>query len=215
MTNVSASDGGLVRGIGRMARLASAAMLAVVLTAACGGGDDEGREAKTDAAAPSKQDQGAAVTPAVKPADPAEARMATAVTDGKASAPIDLLYDIPAKPAVGQPFTVELAVKPRQPGDALDIEVGDSQGITIDGERMARFLAVEAGKAYTFKLQVQGNAPGLYYISVVAKLSSKVQSESRAFSVPVVIGTPVAAEKPTPQKDAGGQPVESMPAKEN
>ena len=118
-------------------------------------------------------------------------------------------------PEVGQPFTVELAVKPRLPGDALDVEIGESPGIVIEGERASRFLEVEAATPYKFTFWARGDTPGLYYIAVMTRLSTQVQSEGRAFSVPVVIGTPPAAQKSEPEKDASGQPVESMPAREN
>jgi hypothetical protein len=201
---------------------AVAVALAGLLVAACGGGDDgdtadskkTAAETADTAAAGSKA--GGAGATNVKVTPPADARMASAVADSKTSAPIDLLYDLPVKPEVGQPFTVELAVKPRVPADTLDLDIGDSPGITIDGERMARFPNVEAGTSYTFNVQARGDAPGLYYVTVVAKLSTSVQTEGRAFSVPVVVGSPVAAaQKPAPATDATGQAVESLPAKED
>jgi hypothetical protein len=204
----------------RAARAIALALLTGVLAAGCGGGDEEGgeaagktaKDASADVAAAPKKD--AATGASVKLTDANGSRMANAVADSKTTAPIDLLYDIPTKPEVGQPFTVELSVKPRLPADTLDVEIGDSPGITIEGDRAARFPDVQAGEPYTFKVQVRGDAPGLYYISVMAKMATKVQSEGRAFSVPVVIGSPVAAQKPAPQKDASGQAIESMPAKE-
>jgi hypothetical protein len=200
-------------------RAAGAWVIAVAacLLAACGGGDDE---VASEAAVSPKAAENTAVakeaadTATVKQADSKPTHLATAVPNSKTTAPIDLQYDIPAKPEVGQPFTIELVVSPRKPGDMLDVEVGDSPGLTIEGERVARFLAVEAGQPYAQKVQVRGNAAGLYYVSVITKLSSKVQSEGRAFSVPVVIGTPPAAQKPAPVKDATGQAIESMPARE-
>jgi len=44
---------------------------------------------------------------------------------------------------------------------------------------------------------------------------SKVQSEARTFSVPVVVGAVTAAEKPAPAVDTSGEAVESMPAVES
>ena len=141
--------------------------------------------------------------------------MANAVTDGKPGAAVDLRYDVPTKPDVNQPFTIDLVFDPRQPADSLDVEIPDAAGLTIDGERTVHFAPVEASQTYKMKLQLRGTQAGLYYVSVVTKLASKVQTDSRAFAVPVVIGTAPAAEKPQPQKDASGQPVQPMPAKEN
>ena len=198
--------------------------LAVVLiggamATGCGGGDEDA-SAETNKSAQAKPPASSAKpspgsTPTVKPTESSQSTMAAAVADVKTTAPIDLLYDLPAKPEVGQPFTVELAVKPRLPSDALDVEIGDSPGIVIEGERMGRFLDVEAGQPYKFSFTARGDAEGLYYIAVITKLSTQVQSEGRAFSVPVVIGTPAVAQKSEPQKDASGQPIQSMPAREN
>ena len=193
-------------------------LVAGLLATGCGGGDEGSAKAEKAAKAKASESSakaGADPTPTVKSANPAQDTMAAAVADAKTTAPIDLLYDLPAKPEVGQLFTVELAVKPRLPGDALDVEIGESPGIVIEGERMTRFTKVEAGQSYTYRFQARGDAEGLYYIAVITKLSTQVQTEGRAFSVPVVIGTPVAAEKTPPQKDASGQAVQSMPAKEN
>jgi hypothetical protein len=189
------------------------------LATACGGGDEDA-SAETNKSARAKSSEssdkpspGSAST--VKPTDSPQTTMAAAVADTKTTAPIDLMYDLPTKPEVGQTFTVELAVKPRLPSDALDVEIGDSPGIVIEGERMGRFLNVEAGQPYKFAFRARGDAEGLYYIAVITKLSTQVQSEGRAFSVPVVIGTPPTAQKSEPQKDASGQAIQSMPAREN
>ena len=189
------------------------------MTTACGGGDDEAAT-KADNAAQVKSSESSEKPAAgkigtVKPAGEGPSTMAAAVADAKTTAPIDLMYDLPTKPEVGQSFTVELAVKPRLPGDALDVEIGDSPGVVIEGERVSRFLNVEAGTPYKFTFRARGDTPGLYYIAVITKLSTQVESEGRAFSVPVVIGTPPAAQKTEPQKDASGRPVQSMPAREN
>jgi hypothetical protein len=198
--------------------------LAVVLVGAalatgCGGGDEDApAEMNKSARAESSEssDKPSPGSPStVKPTGSSQPTMAAAVADSKTTAPIDLMYDLPAKPEVGQTFTVELAVKPRLPSDALDVEIGDSPGIVIEGERVARFLNVEAGQPYKFTFRARGDAAGLYYIAVITKLSTQVQSEGRAFSVPVVIGTPPTAQKSEPQRDASGQPIQSMPAREN
>lgn len=207
-------------GTGRATAAAVVAVLAVVMTA-CGGGKDETAATGEVAARPGPVAQppadaglATAATAQVKPADPPEPRLATAVPQSKTTAPIDLQYDLPAKPEAGRPFSIELVVQPRMPGEMLDVEIADSPGIVIEGERAARFLAVEAGQPYRLTVQARGSRDGLYFVSVMTKLSSKVQSEGRAFAVPVVIGTPVVAQKPVPPKDATGQPVESMPATE-
>jgi hypothetical protein len=140
--------------------------------------------------------------------------MAQAVADGKTTAPVDMKYDVLSKPVVGQPFEVELAFEPRLPADTLDVEVTEAPGLVLVGEKTARFTLVETGRSYTTRVLVKGDQPGLYYVGVVAKMSTQVQTESKAFALPVVIGDPQLAQKPAPVQDASGQPVQSMPAQE-
>jgi hypothetical protein len=195
----------------RTARSLGIAALTGLLAVGCGGGSEEGTATNE---APTGVDQtGTDSAPVV--AEPSKAsRMASAVPDSKTTAAIDLQYDLPAKPEIGQPFTVQLSVTPRLSAETLDVEIGDSPGITIEGERMARFVNVQGGEPQGFEVQARGDTAGLFYVSVIARTASKVQSEGRAFSVPVVIGTPPAAQKPSPQKDATGEAIESMPARE-
>lgn len=200
--------------IRKLAMLAATALLAGTLVTGCGGGDKDKEAAK--AAKRAKAEATAENGGAKPPAGPADkqARLADAVVDSKTSAPIDMKYDLPAKPEVGAPFEVELAFAPRLAADSLEFEVTDAVGLTIVGEKTGKFSPVEAGQTYTAKVLVQGDKPGLYYVGVLAKFSTQVQTESRAFAVPVVLGNLPAAQKPAPAKDATGQPVQSVPAQE-
>ena len=198
-------------GFRRLALTAAAALLAGALVTACGGGKDEAaavakaEKAKADTIA-------AAAAPAS--ADEKHARLASAVVDSKTTAPVDMKYDVLTKPALGQPFEVELTFEARLPADKLETEITEAPGLTIVGEKTAAFALVEGGQSYVTKVLVQGDNPGLYYIGVTAKMSTKVQTETRAFSIPIVIGDPPSAQKATPAKDVTGQAVQSMPAQE-
>jgi len=133
---------------------------------------------------------------------------------GKTAAAVDLKYDVLAKPDVGQPFEVELALLPRVAADALEVEVTGMPGLTIVSGGALKFDAVTAGSRHAAKVLVRADAPGLYYANVIVRLVSKVQTDMRTFSVPVVVGSVPAAEKAEPAKDASGEPVQSMPAVE-
>jgi hypothetical protein len=135
-------------------------------------------------------------------------------TSGKSTAAVDLEYDVLAKPEPGQPFEIELAFTPRVPADALEVEVTPIPGLTVVSGGTARFENVEPATRYTSRITVSADQPGLYYLGVVARMVSKVQTEARAFSVPAVVGTVPAAAKPQPDVDATGQAVQSMPASE-
>ena len=201
-----------------MARTLVLATLAASFAAAAGCGKSDEEQA-----AAVKQAEDAAATQAaqaVTDASDAEAKkyahMANAVETSKSTAPIDLKYDLPTKPDVAQPFEIELTFQPRMQADALELEFTDMPGLILVGARTAKFEKVVPGEAYATRLLVRADAPGLFYISVVAKMVTQVQTEARAFSVPVVVGTaPAASQKAAPDKDASGQPIESMPAQES
>jgi len=141
--------------------------------------------------------------------------MANAVVTGKTSAPVDLKYDVLAKPDVGKPFEIELALLPRLAADALEVEVTGIPGLTVVSGGATRFEGVAGGSRHVVKALVQADAPGIYYANVVVKMVTQVQTEARTFSVPVVVGAVPAAQKVQSAKDASGAAIQSMPAEES
>jgi hypothetical protein len=213
MNRIESADA-LNRGASKPCQALALACVAMLVLVGCGKKAEDAVAAVTK----SKPKPAPVLTPAQAAAAAdaeKEKHMATAVTDGKKTAPVDLRYDVPTKPDVNQPFPVELSFDASIAADSLDVEIADAPGLTIEGDKVVRFAPVEATKPYGIKLQVRGDAAGLYYLSVVAKIATKVQTETRAFAIPIVIGTTPAAEKPAPAKDASGQPVQPMPAKES
>lgn len=200
------------------ARTAVARVLAVValatVLAACGRGKEEVAADKPAAGNPTVAADGTAAAPPVVE-NPDDKRMANAVVTGKTAAAVDLKYDVLAKPAVGQPFEVELALLPRVAADSLEVEVTGVPGLTIVSGGALKFDAVAAGSRHTAKVLARADASGLYYANVIVRMVNKVQSDVRTFSVPVVVGSVPAAEKAEPAKDASGEPVQSLPAVES
>jgi hypothetical protein len=194
---------------------AVAALLAAALVAGCGGNKSE-EELAQAAQAPAAGVAEAPVAAELPAVDPAKARLASAVADGKTSAPVDMKYDVLSKPVQGQPFEIELVFDPRRAADTLEIEINDAPGLVLVGEKTAKFAPVEAGQTYSVKILVQGDNAGLYYVGVLARMATQVQTEARAFAVPVVIGDPAAGQKPAAATvlDAQGQAVQPMQAEE-
>jgi hypothetical protein len=183
-------------------------LLLIAVQTGCGGSDDADQ-----ATATTKKK-----TPTAKPAPgpQGEAALANAVVVGKSVAPVMLKYDLTTKPEVGQPFEIALTFLPRQAADALVAEVTGMPGLTVVTGGAVRFEPVEHNGTYVAKVLANADAEGLYYIGIVAKMESKVQTETRAFSVPVVVGKPAAADaaKPAPATDSAGEPIEELPAKQ-
>lgn len=188
----------------------------ITVIAACG----RGKEAEQSAPKPADAPPAAVVEEQPSPpqagqgfANAVEDAKATAMS-GKSTAAVDLQYDVLSKPEPGQPFEVELAFVPRLPADELNVEVTAIPGIMIVSGGTATFENVSPAERYTSRVLVSAEAPGLYYLGVVARMVTNVQTEARAFSVPAVVGTMPAATKPQSEVDATGQAIESMPAVE-
>ena len=190
--------------------LALAALSAIL--AACGGGDQKAAATPPAATPPAGEAADAAPPPTESPDDK---RMANAVATGKTSAPVDLKFDILAKPDVGAPFEIELALLPRLAADTLSVEVTGIPGLTVVSGGALQFDKVLAGDRHVAKVLVQAEQPGIYYVNVVARMITQVQTEARTFSVPVVVGTVAASAKTEPQRDAAGEAIESLPAEES
>jgi hypothetical protein len=185
------------------------------LAVACGGGDEKSAADKAAPADGAGDASMQAATAAAKAA--ADDGLANAVAVGKTAAAVDLKYKIAARPAIGQPFEVELVLLPRMAADALEVQATGMPGLVVAGGADARFDKVVAGEKYAAKVLLQVTEPGLYYVGVTAKLVNKVQTDSRTFSVPVVVGELPAVEKPAPAAtgaNSGGEAVEASKAVE-
>ena len=82
-------------------------------------------------------------------------------------------------------------------------------------EGALRFDGVSGGERHVTKVLVQADAPGIYYVNVIARMVTQVQTEARTFSVPVVVGTVAPAAKATPATDASGDAIQVLPAEES
>ena len=161
-------------------RAIRATVLATVIALAAGCGDSD-EAAKAKAAAKSKPAKDAAK------AQSQDNRFASAVYLAKGMPAVDVKYDLLSKPMAGQPLELELLLEPRLNSDLLEFTVTGMPGIDVIAGGAASFQNVLGHQRYTAKAVIQPVEAGVYYLSVTAKASSKVQSDEVAFSVPVVV----------------------------
>jgi hypothetical protein len=164
------------------------------LAVACGGGNGNSaadKAAPADAAGKSSTQAAAAAAKAAE-----DDGLANAVAVGKTAAAVDLKYNLAARPALGQPFELELVLLPRIAADTLEVQATGMPGLVVAGGAAAKFDQVVPDEKYAAKVLLQVTEAGLYYVGVTAKLVNKVQTDSRTFSVPVVVGQLPAVEKP-------------------
>ena len=161
----------------------------IALAAGCGGSDET---EKAKAAAKSKPAKDAAK------AQSQDNRFASAVYLAKGMPAVDVKYDLLTRPVAGQPFELELLLEPRLNSDLLEFTVTGMPGIEVASGGAASFQNVQGHQRYTAKAVIQPVEAGVYYLSVTAKASSKVQSDEVAFSVPVVVAAAPAGSTAAP-----------------
>ena len=186
---------------------ASIAALALLL-GACG---SEPEPEATVAAPPPAAD---AAAPAKAPEDPTQ-KMARAVGNGKPGAAVDLRYEFGARPAVGTPTELQVALIPNPGVDSIQATISGMDGVTLAGPLEARFADVDAGKPYTHTVSLLPDRSGVFYITVVVNTDIGGSQLARTFSIPFVVGNPQAQQKPEPARDAKGEAIESMKAEES
>lgn len=198
-----------------MNRLITLVSVSVFALAACS--SDPEPEAVADAGAPQAAAPAPAPspTPPAKPADDSAAKMARAVGNGKPGAAVDIRYEFLAKPAVGAPTELEIALIPNVGVDAMDATISGMDGVTLAGTLAPSFASVEAGKPYKHTVSLLPDRTGVFYITVAVNTQISGSTLGRTFSIPFAVGNPPVQQKAQPQKDASGQAIEPMKAEES
>jgi hypothetical protein len=189
--------------------------IALLFLGACGSDDPAAQAAQQPAkSAPSAPKPAAKAKAAA--ADPTD-KMARAVGNGKPGAAVDIRYEFNSKPEVGKPTQVEVAFIPNAGTDALNATFTGMDGITVAGQLSAHFDKLEQGKPYKHTVSLLPEAAGVYYITVSVETQIGGASLNRTFSIPFVVGDVQTEQKPKapPQKDASGQAIQPMKAKES
>jgi hypothetical protein len=117
------------------------------------------------------------------------AGMVEAASQGKSQLPVQLKFDLAQRPILGQSFAVNLAVMPQIDASAADIQVTGGDGLTIaPGGNAIDLPAVGAGQVYRQSIAVTPGTDGVLLLSVSVSLKHDEMTESRAFSIPLIVG---------------------------
>jgi hypothetical protein len=183
------------------------ALLLLALMAGCGHDDADSAQINNTIHIVKKAKTGPTVAEQTK-------GMAVA-SSGKPTAPVDIKFDIKQKPATGTPVDVEIAFLPAMPADSLAVDLVPSEGLVMQvAENPLQIAGIEAGKIYRRTVTVTAPADGMYYLGIVATLKIAEQLQTRSFSIPLIVGSPGVAAKPTLATDTTGQPIETSAAVE-
>jgi hypothetical protein len=147
--------------------------------------------------------------------DDATTRMARAVGSGKPGAAVDIRYEFKGKPDVGLPTELSVAIIPNVGVDSMHVVISGMEGVSTTGELQGSFPKVEPGKPYMRTVTLLPERNGVYYVTATVTTEIGTSSLGRTFAIPFVVGNVQQAQKPAPAKDAKGEAIESLPAKES
>ena len=176
----------------------STVLLASILLAACQRGPSAGSQAPTVA-------QKRAAASSAGPQSPAEqtAGMVEAPVQGKSQAPIGLKFDLTARPLVGQPLTLDLALLAQAPATEVRVQVKGSDGLDVPAEEQQFAVdSIDPQQVYRHAVHLTPTAEGVQLVYLTVSLKHDELSDSRAFTVPLVVSESPAAAAPAAAKPA-------------
>jgi len=116
------------------------------------------------------------------------AGMVEAASQGKSQLPVQLKFDLKQRPTLGQTLDIDIAVIPQIDAGAAGIEVTGGDGLTLAaGPNQIDLPTVEAGQVYRQSVKVTPTADGVLLLSLNISLKHDEMTESRAFSIPLIV----------------------------
>jgi hypothetical protein len=179
--------------IGRMAgdrikmRYAAIAAMAAIFAAAslasCG------RDANTPAASAAAPRVKASMA-AKKGPSAAEltAGMAAAPSLGKSVLPMDIKFELADRPKIGQVLDINLALVPQIAGGPATVQVTGANGLdATQSDNQFEIAEVEAGEVYRHTLHMTPTTDGVLLVNLTVSLKHDEASDSKVFTVPVIV----------------------------
>jgi hypothetical protein len=117
------------------------------------------------------------------------AGMVEAASQGKGQAAVALKFDLPQRPTLGQPVEIEIALLPHGAADSAAVVVAGSEGVQLAPDQASiSFGPLEPSQAYKHSLKVTPTSEGVLFVSLTVTLKMDDVTESRVFSVPLIVG---------------------------
>jgi len=115
------------------------------------------------------------------------AGMVQAATQGKSQLPVELKFDLGARPKVGQVLEINLALIAQIPANSITLQANGSGDLTVGPEvSQIDIPAEEADGVYRQTLKVTPNAEGVSLVGVTVSLKHDDITEQRVFSIPII-----------------------------
>jgi hypothetical protein len=114
----------------------------------------------------------------------------------KPDAGIEFKYQPAAPTAAGQPVGLDFALVPQSASPFMRVMVAMSAGLSLRQSSVPPVERnVQGGTEYWYQLIVVPHGTGTFNVSVVATLGEGMETLTRTFSIPVVIGSATVDEK--------------------
>lgn len=160
-------------------------MIAALLLVGCGG------DPAPEAAAPATRPKSTAPTPQQLAANKQLQGMTSAVRTDTAPSPVNVKFELKARPELNKPLTVRLAFVAPGGLENLSASFAANQGLAVAATTPAEFTALEPGVPVFHEVSVTPKANGVQYMSAVVQV--KVvdgQPSIQTYFIPVVVGPP-------------------------
>jgi hypothetical protein len=116
------------------------------------------------------------------------AGMVEAASQGKSQLPVELKFDLKQRPTPGQTLDIDIALIPQIDAGAAAIQVTGGDGLTVaPGANQIDLPAVAAGQVYRQSVKVTPTADGVLLLGLTVSLKHDEMTESRAFSLPLIV----------------------------
>lgn len=115
------------------------------------------------------------------------ATMVQAATSGKATAPMQLKFDLAERPVAGQAIDVSLALMVTAAAQSVTLHLADSAGIVFVDAGDRPLGAVVPDTVYRQDVKLSAATEGVYFIGVTATMTRDTLSETRNFSIPIIV----------------------------
>jgi hypothetical protein len=123
------------------------------------------------------------------------AGMVEAASQGKSQMPVSLKFDLLQRPIVGQPLEIAIALTAQIPASPATVDVTGADGLQLaSGVGQIAIPAVEPAQVYRQSIKVTPMAEGVAFLNLNVTLKHDEMTESRLFSVPIIVAA--AADNP-------------------
>jgi hypothetical protein len=121
-------------------------------------------------------------------ADELTAGMVQAASQSKAPLPMDVKFEIAAKPAVGKPIEINFALIAQASGGPATLALVGTDGFdAVDGGKFV-VPEVQAGQVYRHSVHLTPTADGVLLLGLNVAFKHDEATDSKDFSLPVIVG---------------------------